>query len=114
MTRWYYRQAVAAGLLIMVTPFAMSVWAFARDEEKTHIIATPREATRCVRDATWMRYEHMSYLRQLRDRVVRGGERAETRTMESCHGCHVSRAAFCDRCHARAGVTLDCFGCHEY
>lgn len=67
----------------------------------------------CVREAEWMRFRHMDFLKQIREDVVRSGIKGGV-TLAGCGDCHVNRANFCDKCHQVANVTLDCFGCHFY
>ncbi len=67
----------------------------------------------CIRDSTEMRFRHMEILKEIRDKVIRHGIRDEV-TLAGCGNCHINRDRFCDRCHAAASVTLDCFGCHYY
>ncbi len=67
----------------------------------------------CIRDSTEMRFRHMDVLKEIRDKVIRYGIRDEV-TLAGCGDCHPNRDRFCDRCHAAASVTLDCFGCHYY
>ncbi|MBN1608382.1 MAG: sulfate reduction electron transfer complex DsrMKJOP subunit DsrJ [Polyangiaceae bacterium] len=76
---------------------------------------------RCVLPVEDMRATHMQLLYGWRDGVVRNGRRM-THTSDgkpirmsltgTCLGCHSRKAAFCDRCHDYAAVTLNCFGCH--
>lgn len=119
MTERRYRRAVAAALLVMGVPLLLSLVGFARGAQPEPFLAPAKPETRCVLEPSIMRHTHMTYLARLRDRVVRDGDAAtvadsEARGMRSCSGCHADRAAFCDRCHTRASVTLDCFGCHAY
>jgi hypothetical protein len=78
-----------------------------------------RPGTSCILPAPVMRYEHMRHLKRLRDQVMREGRRAELtgaapQGLGSCRDCHAHRERFCDRCHERASVRLDCFRCHAY
>jgi hypothetical protein len=67
----------------------------------------------CVRDAEWMRFRHMDFLKETREDVVRKGI-ASGVTLSGCGDCHQNRVEFCDKCHEAASVILDCFGCHFY
>ncbi len=116
MTERGYRRAVTAALLVMATPLALSLATFASGSEKAPFLAAPVAGTRCIFDRTIMRTHHMTYLKQQRDRVVRDGDRTarnRVHLMDSCGNCHGNRSEFCDKCHSRAGVNLDCFGCHQ-
>jgi len=113
-----YRRAVTIGLLLIATPFALSLVAYASG---TQLSASPTTTKvpmkRCILDTPSARYHHMTYLKQRRDQVVRDGSRSgqsAQNLMSTCSGCHGEQSQFCDKCHARAGVHLDCFGCHTY
>jgi hypothetical protein len=67
----------------------------------------------CIRDTDYMRLHHMDYLKEVREEYVRHGIR-DQKGITSCRGCHASRERFCDRCHAIAELTIDCFDCHYY
>jgi hypothetical protein len=67
----------------------------------------------CVRDAEYMRFHHMDLLKEVRADVVRRGLKGGI-TLKGCGDCHQHRDLFCDRCHEKASVILDCWGCHYY
>ena len=67
----------------------------------------------CVRETSYMRYHHMDLLAEIRDRVVREGERPEV-SLANCRECHPSRERFCNRCHDAVNLAPDCFGCHYW
>lgn len=73
------------------------------------------EQTTCVwgMDASEMRLHHWEHLREIREEVVRFGDR-EKDGLNSCKTCHVSRERFCDRCHNAVSLKPDCFECHYY
>ncbi len=101
--------ALAVPLLVAVVGFA------ARPSVPAPWLEPARAQTACILPREQMRYQHMSYLKALRDRVVREGIRsAQSQGISSCQGCHAHREQFCDRCHEQAGVTPDCFGCHVF
>lgn len=76
----------------------------------------PEKAVRgpCVRDAAWMRRNHMDFLKHKRVETVREGKFVKSESFLECAGCHQSRERFCDRCHAYAVVAPNCFECHQY
>lgn len=76
----------------------------------------PEKAVRgpCVRDAEWMRRNHMDFLKHKREETVREGKSVPTESFLSCISCHPSKERFCDRCHAYVGVAPNCFDCHQY
>jgi hypothetical protein len=67
----------------------------------------------CIRDAEYMRYRHMDLLKEARSDVIRSGLKGGI-TLAGCGDCHHNRDLFCDRCHEKASVSLDCWGCHFY
>ena len=67
----------------------------------------------CVRDAEYMRFRHMDLLKDTRSDVIRSGLKGGI-TLVGCGDCHHNRDLFCDRCHEKASVSLDCWGCHYY
>ncbi len=71
--------------------------------------------TSCMegKDVQYMRYQHWEYLIELREKVVRDGDRASG-GLHSCRECHQSRERFCDRCHDAVSLKPDCFDCHYY
>ena len=113
-----YRRAVTIGLLVIATPLALSLVAYASGTQLSALPATTKmPKKRCILDTLSARYNHMTYLKQRRDQVVRDGSRSgqvAPSLMSTCSGCHGERSQFCDKCHERAGVNLDCFGCHTY
>jgi len=116
MTERGYRRAVIVILLMMATPLALSFLAYASGSYKAPFLAAAKAGTQCVLDPIKMRPYHMIYLKQLRDRIVREGDRSVRSglpIMTTCGNCHGNRSNFCDKCHARAGVNLDCFECHR-
>ena len=64
-------------------------------------------------DRQYMRYRHWEYLMELREEVVRYGNRTRG-GLFTCHECHPSRKAFCDQCHDAVSLKPDCFDCHDY
>jgi hypothetical protein len=99
----------------MGIPLLHAVLTFAGRQESSPWLAPAKSGTTCVLPMQRMRTEHRTYLKSLRDEVVRGGQRARMdQGIGSCRTCHPQRTQFCDRCHARASVSPDCFGCHAY
>jgi hypothetical protein len=67
----------------------------------------------CVKDTEYMRFHHWELLRDVREEVVRYGNRGEI-SLLGCRDCHTSRERFCNECHDAASVRPDCYGCHYY
>lgn len=114
------RRSAGLALILMALPLLCAVVGFAaRPTAQTPWLEPARAQTTCILPREQMRYQHMTHLKALRDRVVRQGMRAELtgaqpQGISSCRNCHAQRERFCDRCHEQAGVSPDCFGCHAY
>src|SRR5512137_3225131 len=117
------RTLILAGLAAALVVLTWPVWrAAASAPAPPPVLARPAGAVRCVAPVAEMRASHMTLLLSWRDRVVRDGVRRYTDadgrevTMsltKTCLGaCHTDKAAFCDRCHAYAGVAPTCWNCH--
>lgn len=77
---------------------------------------------KCVRDADYMRRNHMNLLKHQRDETMRKGIRTTQYSLKNCIECHASKKTnsvigsndnFCQGCHSYVGVKLDCFECHS-
>lgn len=77
---------------------------------------------KCVRDADYMRRNHMELLKHQRNDTMRKGIRTTENSLKGCIDCHASPKNnsvigasdnFCQGCHAKAAVKLDCFECHS-
>lgn len=100
--------------IVIFLPVVLSLlkplWA---EEPEVFLEAADPRWENCVRDPEYMRYHHMDLLKEVRSDVIRDGLKGGI-TLAGCGECHVNREAFCDRCHEKASVVLDCFGCHFY
>jgi uncharacterized paraquat-inducible protein A len=110
------RRIIVLGVAALAVPLLLALVGFAaRSPLPAPWLEPARPGTTCVLPRADMRYQHMTHLKALRDRVVRTGDRSgQPQGITSCRGCHAHREQFCDRCHEQAGVTPDCFGCHSY
>lgn len=114
------RSLIVVALVLMAAPLLYAVLSFAaRPAPRPLWLEPARPNTTCILPTAVVRYEHMRHLKSLRDHVLRDGQREEltgarAQGLGSCRGCHAHRERFCDRCHERASVRLDCFGCHVY
>ena len=103
---------VFAALILL--PLVLSVMRPLWASEPEVFLESPDERwENCLRDAEYMRYHHMDLLKEAREDVMRAGIKGGI-TLAGCGDCHHSRELFCDRCHEKASVTLDCWGCHYY
>lgn len=78
----------------------------------------------CVEPTNKMRHYHMEYIRHQRDTTVYDGIRHTKYSLSGCVSCHAghdaqsapipvnAKSQFCNACHEKAAVTLNCFDCH--
>jgi len=103
-------------VLIILAPLGYSVLSAVvgpGGQQAEPFLEKPENASKCVRDTTYMRFHHMDYLRELRNDAVRRGIRGEV-GLFSCRECHTSRERFCNQCHEAVNLNLNCFRCHYY
>ena len=103
-------------VVIILSPFAHSVIsrvATTPDQPELFLERPDPQHDSCVRETEYMRYHHWELLGEIREDVVRYGQRSDVGLM-GCRDCHTSRERFCNRCHDAASVWTDCFGCHYY
>lgn len=100
------------GIILLPVLFSLlkPLWAA---EPEIFLEAPDSRWENCVRDTEYMRFHHMDLLKEVRGDVIRNGLKGGI-TLAGCGDCHHNRDQFCDRCHEKASVTLDCFGCHFY
>lgn len=113
--------AVGVGLVLFLGVAGLPAWvARSGPAVPTDL---PACGDRCVAPVELMRADHMTLLVGWRDAVVRDGDRSPApgtagqgacaeRSLACCLDCHGGRDAFCERCHAAAGVEIPCWGCH--
>ena len=112
--------AVAVAVLIILFPlgYSLVVPVVSQGTESTEPFLELPEG-KCVKDATYMRYHHMTLLKEIRDKAVRGGKRGRMGdngweiTLDNCLKCHTSRERFCGQCHAAVNLPLNCYDCHH-
>jgi hypothetical protein len=82
----------------------------------------PASENRCVESAQWMRDNHMHLLDQWRQMVVRDGIHTYVASdgteynislTGTCLSCHDNKEEFCDQCHEYAGISPNCWDCHN-
>ncbi len=109
--------AVAIPVLIILLPLGYSIVhsIFSQSAQNTETFIEKPDAKykNCVREIEYMRVNHMKLLKEIRDQVVREGNRGEI-GLNSCRECHTRRERFCDQCHNAVNLNPDCFGCHYY
>ena len=123
----YDREIVVIGLAIFVALISFPFWfnlGKAAPAPEVKLSDKAKAAKQCIAPTPYMRAEHMAILDLWRDTVVRDAKRVYTlgdgrqfnmslSTGEnSCMGCHVTKADFCDKCHNYASVRPYCWDCH--
>jgi hypothetical protein len=78
----------------------------------------------CVESVPIMRRQHMDFLLHQRNETMRYGVRTGSYSLKGCIACHAkedkkgnlipvdSSGQFCQDCHQRVAVNIDCFQCH--
>ncbi len=116
--------AIAAIILLIPLGYSIVTPIFAHDDPITEVFLEKPDPshTNCVRDTRYMRLHHWELLTNIREEVVRFGNRTieirdgkkESIGLNDCRNCHTSRARFCDRCHNAVNLYPECWGCHYY
>lgn len=117
---------VLAGFIIFACIVSVPFWINAGkkvDAPEPVLSDIAKKAGVCIEED--MAANHMQILDVFRDTVVRGtGQRIYVNSKgekfgmslstgpDSCLGCHVSKADFCDKCHTYASVDPYCWECH--
>ncbi len=115
------KTVVALSVVIILFPLGYSAVCsvFIRDANPSEPFLVYPDGEFCVdgMDRTYMRFHHMDFLKDIRDKAMREGIRGDAGFGEGtdrCRDCHTYRDQFCDRCHTAVDLHLDCFGCHYY
>jgi len=123
----YDREMVLIGLAIFVAVISFPFWynmGKASPAPEVKLSEKAKAAKKCIAPTPYMRAEHMAILDLWRDTVVRDANRVYTDNENrqynmslssgenSCMGCHVTKADFCDKCHNYASVRPYCWDCH--
>ncbi|MBW1641707.1 MAG: sulfate reduction electron transfer complex DsrMKJOP subunit DsrJ [Deltaproteobacteria bacterium] len=126
----YNRNIIVAGLILFIALITFPVWNYYVFSGETStapeikLSEKAKAAKECVRSKEYMKTEHMQLLDVWRDTVVREAKRVyvspngKSYNMSlssgdnSCLGCHVDKAEFCDKCHNYASVSPYCWDCH--
>lgn len=118
------REKVILGLAVFACLATFPLWytaAMGRTEHKAGQVI-PAGQEKCIESKEYMREFHMQLLKDWRDSAVRDGVRTYTARdgkqynislTDTCLKCHSNKADFCDRCHNFAGITPNCYSCHN-
>ncbi|MCW9033307.1 MAG: Hdr-like menaquinol oxidoreductase cytochrome c subunit [Rhodospirillales bacterium] len=119
-TKGKIRTIIAFFVFVMALAFGGASLVVAADVPQP---VTPK-GKECVRDAAFMRANHMNLLKHKRDDTVYQGVRSGNDGLKDCVTCHAipddhgkpvgadDSRHFCRTCHDYAAVTMDCFQCH--
>ncbi|CAN2042705.1 Sulfate reduction electron transfer complex DsrMKJOP subunit DsrJ [Candidatus Magnetomoraceae bacterium gMMP-15] len=123
----YDKNAIVTGLVIFVIIMTIPIWyniGRSTPPPEPKISDKAKAAKDCIAPGSFMKAEHMQILGDWRDAVVRDADRlyvapngkeytiSLSTGEDSCMGCHVSKADFCDKCHDYASVDPYCWDCH--
>jgi len=115
---------INSALIIIITLNPLS--SSAHDGEK-HVMKGHSKADmldQCVEPTEMMQKEHFVFLYHQRDETVIDGIRTKQHSLANCIDCHVSYdeigepipvtddGQFCQACHVKTAVNIDCFTCH--
>lgn len=118
------RLAAAIGAYALVALLSAASAGGAGGTPTAGSLEPPIQAARgghCVADPTFMRRNHMNYLKHERDVTMHQGVRDPRTSLQACVACHasaqtgsvaVAKTDFCVSCHSYAAVKVDCFECH--
>ena len=82
----------------------------------------PISENQCIESKEYMKQYHMQLLQQWRDSAVRHDVTTFTASdnktydislTDTCLKCHSNKSEFCDTCHNYAGVSPNCWECHN-
>ena len=117
---------IVAGLFALVAALTFPFWhaPLANTTAKGPELQRAAGQDQCVAAREYMRSSHMQLLLHWRDDAVReqrheiaaaDGRNFRISLGKTCLGqCHVSKAKFCDRCHAYAAAPqIYCWSCHQ-
>ena len=123
---------VIAGLIVFLAIFTSPFWMNTGRTVPVPKPELPKVEKECVREAVWMRGNHMQLLDEWRNDVVRSTRefdstsdpandprmdvykgKVHTKSLTlGCLKCHDNKKNFCDRCHTYTGVDPFCWDCH--
>ena len=116
---------VASGALVAVLACAWLGLAQAADPARSTraplAAANAKGGGKCVEPTDEMRRNHMNMILHQRDRTMHDGVRSQKHSLKNCIDCHadpktnsvLGADGFCQSCHIRAAVSMDCFECHS-
>lgn len=120
----YHAKYIIPGLVIAVALFSSPFWLNIGGKTYEYpevALPTGGDWETCIEPTEWMRANHMTLLNTWRDEAIREGKRAykagdgrywAVSLQETCMGCHVNKADFCDKCHDSNNVQPYCWDCH--
>jgi hypothetical protein len=117
----YDAKYIIPGLIVFVALMTFPIWKNMGNAGPVPKPEKPKEVTKCVESAQFMRTSHMKVLDDWRDEVLREGNRTpievngikyDRSLMNGCMKCHTEKKKFCDECHTYTSVKPYCWDCH--
>lgn len=116
----YNKSTVIIGLIVfllaVISPTLYNASTFGLGEAPGPDVEIDRAIAgdECVEDTDWMRANHMTYLYEGREMVIREGIRDTNQSIARCRECHPTRGEFCSSCKEYVGIKVECWTCHHY
>lgn len=107
-------------LAVLASPGLWNITMGKANAQPNPVLVTQEKA--CVEPKEVIRAGHMQLLTAWREEVVRGNSRTyvsstgktfDKSLTNTCLSCHTNKAEFCDSCHIYAGVSPNCWDCHN-
>lgn len=120
----YNANKIITGLVIFAILLAFPIWNNVASGKSSYV-PEPKIVTdekQCVEPKQYMKDTHMQLLEEWRQSVVRDGTRMyvasdgkkyDISLTNTCMKCHSNKKEFCDQCHNYAGVSPNCWDCHN-
>jgi len=106
--------AVIIFLAVLALPLVYNVGASVTGVSTGAPALAEGKGPKCVKDGSWMKRNHMTLLKHVREDSVRQGVLAGDSGLRGCIACHPKRGEFCDKCHSYVGANPECWRCHYY
>jgi hypothetical protein len=117
----YDAKYIIPGLIVFVALMTFPIWKNMGNAGPVPKPEKPKEVTKCIEPAQYMRTSHMKILDDWRDQALREANRTpievngikyDRSLMTGCMKCHKEKKKFCDECHTYTSVKPYCWDCH--
>jgi hypothetical protein len=117
----YDAKYIIPGLIVFVALMTFPIWKNMGNAGPVPKPEKPKEVTKCIEPAQYMRTSHMKILDDWRDQALREANRTpievngikyDRSLMNGCMKCHKEKKKFCDECHTYTSVKPYCWDCH--